>query len=125
MQSKLIVYRKNGDAVDVTAYCSNVEIDNGSATNLGESGVDGVASTLSFTLNNAKEVNYCPLVEYGANISEEVSITGAGATTYPCQTGILEKTLFTNNEEITVKDIAKNLNGNKNIYSHSISIEEA
>ena len=26
---------------------------------------------------------------------------------------------------ITVKDIAKNLNGNKNIYSHSISIEEA
>ena len=52
MQSKLIVYRKNGDAVDVTAYCSNVEIDNGSATNLGESGVDGVASTLSFTLNN-------------------------------------------------------------------------
>ena len=94
MQSKLIVYRKNGDAVDVTAYCSNVEVDNGSATNLGESGVDGVASTLSFTLNNAKEVNYCPLVEYGANISEEVSITGTGATTYPCQAGILEKTLF-------------------------------
>lgn len=26
---------------------------------------------------------------------------------------------------VTVKDIAKNLNGNKNIYSHSISIEEA
>ena len=26
---------------------------------------------------------------------------------------------------ITIKDIAKNLNGNKNIYSHSISIEEA
>jgi len=103
MQSKLIVYRKNGDAVDVTAYCSNVEVDNGSATNLGESGVDGVASTLSFTLNNAKEVNYCPLVEYGANISEEISITGTGATTYPCQTGILEKTLFTDNEEVTVK----------------------
>ena len=26
---------------------------------------------------------------------------------------------------ITIKDISKNLNGNKNIYSHSISIEEA
>lgn len=26
---------------------------------------------------------------------------------------------------VTVKDIAKNLNGNKNIYSHSISVEEA
>lgn len=115
MQSKLIVYRKNGDAVDVTAYCSNVEVDNGSATNLGESGVDGVVSTLSFTLNNAKEVNYCPLVEYGANISEEVSITGTGATTYSCAEGILEKTLFTDKEEITVK-----LSGNNFVFSRSI-----
>lgn len=115
MQSKLIVYRKNGDAVDVTAYCSNVEVDNGSATNLGESGVDGVVSTLSFALNNAKEVNYCPLVEYGANISEEISITGTGATTYPCKTGILEKTLFTNNEEITVK-----LSGNNFVFNRPI-----
>lgn len=119
MQSKLIVYRKNGDAVDVTAYCSNVEVDNGSATNLGESGVDGVASTLSFTLNNAKEVNYCPLVEYGANISEEVSITGTGATTYSCAEGILEKTLFTNNEEITVK-----LSGNNFVFNRPILTSE-
>ena len=115
MQSKLIIYRKNGEPVDVTAYCSNVEIDNGSATNLGESGVDGVVSTLSFTLNNAKEVNYCPLVEYGANISEEVSITGTGATAYPCKTGILEKTLFTDNEEITVR-----LSGNNFVFNRPI-----
>lgn len=115
MQSKLIVYRKNGDAVDVTAYCSSVEVDNGSATNLGENGVDGVASTLSFTLNNAKEVNYCPLVEYGANTSEEISITGTGATTYPCQAGVLEKTLFTDNEEITVK-----LSGNNFVFNRPI-----
>lgn len=115
MQSKLIIYRKNGSPVDVTAYLTNAEIDNGSATSLGESGVDGVASTLSFTLTNAKEVNYCPLVEYGSNISEEVSITGTGATTYPCQVGILEETLFTDNEEITVK-----LSGNNFVFNRPI-----
>lgn len=115
MQSKLIVYRKNGSPVDVTAYLTNAEIDDGSATDLGESGVDGVVSTLSFTLTNAKEVNYCPLVEYGANISEEVSITGTGATTYSCLEGILEETLFTDNEEITVK-----LSGNNFVFNRPI-----
>ena len=115
MQRKLIVYRKNGSPVDVTAYLNNAEIDNGSATDLGESGVDGVASTLSFTLTNAKEVNYCPLVEYGANISEEISITGTGATTYPCQIWILEETIFTDNEEITVK-----LSGNNFVFNRPI-----
>src|SRR5574344_603958 len=115
MQSKLIIYRKNGSPVDVTTYLTNAEIDNGSATDLGESGIDGVVSTLSFALKNAKEINYCPLVEYGANISEQVSITGTGATTYPCQVGILEETLFTDNEEITVK-----LSGNNFVFNRPI-----
>src|SRR5574344_2905289 len=117
MQSKLKKKQKNGSPVDVTAYLTNAEIDNGSATDLGESGIDGVVSTLSFTLNNAKEINYCPLVEYGANISEQVSITGTGATTYPCQVGILEETIFTDNEEITAKLSGNNFVCNRHMLT--------
>ena len=88
MAESIIIYRKDGTPVDVSAYVSNMQINKGDVTGFGETGFEGVAHTLSLTLQNAKEINFSPFAEKGANISEYVNIAGTGAKIYTASSNI-------------------------------------
>ena len=63
MAESIIIYRKNGTPVNVSAYVSKMQINRGDVTGFGELGFEGVAHTLSLTLNNSKEINFSPFSE--------------------------------------------------------------
>ena len=96
MAESIIIYRKNGTPVNVSAYVSKMQITRGDVTGFGELGFEGVAHTLSLTLNNSKEINFSPFSEKGENISEYVNITGTGSKVYAASaTNIYPETVMT------------------------------
>ena len=48
MAESIIIYRKDGTPVDVSAYVDSMEINRGDVTGFGEAGCEGIAHTLTF-----------------------------------------------------------------------------
>ena len=119
MAESIIIYRKDGTPVDVSAYVSNMQINKGDVTGFGETGFEGVAHTLYLTLQNAKEINFSPFAEKGANISEYVNITGTGAKIYTASSNIYPETVMTDTEGLAVW-----LSGTNFVFSRNIAAGE-
>ena len=120
MAESIIIYRKDGKPVDVSAYIDSMEINRGDVTGFGEAGCEGIAHTLTLNLNNAKEINFSPFAEKGANISEFQTITGNNSKIYPANvTNIYSATVMTDKEDLTVW-----LSGNNFVFSRILKTGE-
>ena len=120
MAESIIIYRKDGTPVDIFAYVSNMQINRGDVTGFGETGFEGVAHTLSLTLNNSKEINFSPFSEKGENISEYVDITGTGSKVYAASaTNIYPETVMTDTAGIQVY-----FNGTSFVFSKVLPVGE-
>jgi len=103
MAESIIIYRKDGTPVDVSAYVDSMEINRGDVTGFGEAGCEGIAHTLTLNLNNTKEINFSPFSEKGVNVSEFQTITGNNSKVYPANvTNIYAATVMTDTQDLTV-----------------------
>ena len=104
MAESIIIYRKDGTPIDVSAYVDSMEINRGDVTGFGEAGCEGIAHTLTLNLNNTKEINFSPFSEKGVNISEFQTIVGNNSKVYPTNvTNIYAATVMTDTQDLTVR----------------------
>ena len=120
MAESIIIYRKDGTPVDVSAYVDSMEINRGDVTGFGEAGCEGIAHTLTLNLNNTKAVNFSPFSEKGVNISEFQTIAGNNSKVYPTNvTNIYAATVMTDSQDLTVW-----LSENNFVFSRIIKSDE-
>lgn len=120
MAESIIIYRKNGTPVDISAYVDSMEINRGDVTGFGEAGCEGIAHTLTLNLNNTKEINFSPFSEKGVNISEFQTIVGNNSKVYPTNvTNIYAATVMTD-----TPDLAVWISGTNFVFSRTIKSGE-
>lgn len=78
----LAIIQSNGSEIDVSDSLLDATIECGSLSTAGDTGVDGIARTMTFALKNDISNNFSPLSKYGVVKYATQVINGNGGKTY-------------------------------------------
>ena len=81
--NRLLVYKTNGNIVDVTDNLTSLTIEKGSVEETGDTTADNPSTTINFTLKNTNNKQFSPHFEKGKYVYDtEYKLTLTGAESY-------------------------------------------